>query len=207
MSDTNNRRGPCGCATNEASPIPAQPKTSPHRGPELKPSPPEISDTASFLAYLDKIRERTMRVVQCIPPERLEWTFTDGRFTLGDLVRHIATVERYVFAEGIQGKAGKYPGCGRELADGYENVIAFVSRLHTESVEIISRLTKDDLNAKGLTGDGVPITVWKLLRVLVEHEVHHRGQIYSYLGMLGISTPPVFSVTSEQLRARGNSPD
>jgi hypothetical protein len=34
-------------------------------------------------------------------------------------MRHLATVERYMFAENMQGKPSRYPGHGRELADGY----------------------------------------------------------------------------------------
>jgi uncharacterized damage-inducible protein DinB len=37
---------------------------------------------------------------------------------------------------------------------------------------------------------------------MVEHEAHHRGQIYSYLGILGVPTPPIFGMTSEEVRAR-----
>jgi uncharacterized damage-inducible protein DinB len=35
---------------------------------------------------------------------------------------------------------------------------------------------------------------------MVEHEIHHRGQIYVYLSMLGVKTPPIFGLTSEQLK-------
>jgi uncharacterized damage-inducible protein DinB len=35
-----------------------------------------------------------------------------------------------------------------------------------------------------------------------EHEIHHRGQIYLYLAMLGVKTPPLYGLTSEQVRAR-----
>ena len=27
---------------------------------------------------------------------------------------------------------------------------------------------------------------WKLLRSMAEHEVHHRGELYAYLGVLGV---------------------
>jgi uncharacterized damage-inducible protein DinB len=37
---------------------------------------------------------------------------------------------------------------------------------------------------------------------MVEHEVHHRSQIYVYLGMLGIQTPPIYGLTSEEVRER-----
>jgi uncharacterized damage-inducible protein DinB len=50
--------------------------------------------------------------------------------------------------------------------------------------------------------DGASITVWKWLRAMVEHEIHHRGQIYLYLAMLEVPTPPLYGLTSEQVRER-----
>ena len=40
---------------------------------------------------------------------------------------------------------------------------------------------------------------------MTEHEINHRGQIYLYLSMLGVPTPPLYGLTSEQVRARGLS--
>lgn len=160
----------------------------------------EITTIESFLDYFGRIHERTMRVARAIPPDKLEWSYAPGKFTLGDLVRHIACIERYAFAENVQNKASRYPGCGRDLADGYDNVLAFAERLHAESMEIFSRLTSEDLNKKSITPGGSPITTWKALRALVEHEIHHRGQIYIYLSMLGVKTPPLYGLTSEQLK-------
>jgi uncharacterized damage-inducible protein DinB len=37
---------------------------------------------------------------------------------------------------------------------------------------------------------------------MVEHEIHHRGQIYTYLAMLDVPTPPIYGLTSEEVRAR-----
>ena len=160
----------------------------------------EISNIESFLPYYKNVRERTMRLARVIPPDKLEWTYAPGKFTLGDLLRHIAAIERYLWAELVQGKPGRYHGCGRELADGYDSVLAFVERLHGESVEIFSRLTPDDLKKKSATPDGSPIGTWKILRLMVEHEIHHRGEMYVYLGMLGVPTPPLYGMTSEQVK-------
>ena len=72
-------------------------------------------------------------------------------------------------------------------------------------MEIIAGLGAADLQRKCTTPEGSPITVWKWLRAMVEHEVHHRGQIYLYLAMLGVPTPPLYGLTSEQLRERSVS--
>ena len=55
----------------------------------------EVTSVGPFLDYWEKVRGRTVRVVDCIPEDRVEWTWQPGKFTLGDLVRHIAAIERY----------------------------------------------------------------------------------------------------------------
>ena len=162
----------------------------------------QITDASTFLDYFDKIHQRTMRVARCIPADKIEWTYREGRFTLGDLVRHIATINRYMYGETVSGRPSRYAGCGKDLADGYGAVMEFAEWLHRESVEIFSRLAPDDLNRKVATPDGAPITCWKWLRAMIEHEAHHRGQIYLYLAMLGVETPPLYGLTSEQVRER-----
>jgi uncharacterized damage-inducible protein DinB len=164
----------------------------------------EIRSVSQFLEYWDSLRGRTRRVVICIPPERVEWSHRAGAFTLGDLVRHLATIERYMYAETVAGRPSRYPGCGRELADGYEAVLAYLDRLHDEAKAIIGGLNDADLQRKcqSQTPAGVAITTWKWLRAMCEHEAHHRGQIYLMLGMLEVPTPPLFGLTSEEVRAR-----
>jgi uncharacterized damage-inducible protein DinB len=162
----------------------------------------EIRTIQPFLQYLGNVRERTMRVARCIPPDKIDWTHAPGKFTLGDLLRHIAAVERYLWAETAQGKPSRYTTHGKELADGYEDIIAFMDKLHAESVEIFSLLTDEDLQRKCHTPDAAPITTWKWLRLMTEHEIHHRGQIYLYLAILGVPTPPLYGLTSEQVRSR-----
>ena len=164
----------------------------------------EIETIEPFLDYYEKIRERTLKVVRCIPPEKIDWTYKEGKFTFGDMIRHLATIERYMYAETVQFKPSRYSGHGKELADGFDDVMEFMTRMHRESMEIFSRLTTEDLKKKCVTPGGTPITVWKWLRAMVEHEIHHRGQIYMYLAMLDIPTPPIYGLTSEEVRERSS---
>jgi uncharacterized damage-inducible protein DinB len=161
-----------------------------------------ISTIDGFLAYVDSVRGRTRRVVECIPPDRVEWTHRDGAFTLGDMVRHLGAAERYMFAETARGNTSAYPGHGRDLADGYDAVLAYLNRTHEESLAIYRSLTPEALAGRCTTPAGTSITTWKWLRAMVEHEIHHRGQIYLMLGILGVRTPPLYGLTEEQLRER-----
>jgi len=157
-------------------------------------------DPAEFLNYYAKIRQRTEDVVRCIPPKDIEWSLSDGRFSLGDIVRHLASIERFMYAENARRRPSQYPGHGRELADGYDAVLEYFAKMHRESIDILTGLTAEDFNSLCKTPAGIEIRVWKWLRAMIEHEVHHRGQLYVYLGALGVRTPPIFGLTSEQVR-------
>lgn len=162
----------------------------------------QILEIESFLKYFEGIRRRTLAVADCIPPETIEWSYRAGKFTFGDILRHLGAVERYMFAENARGAPSCYPGHSSALADGPDEVRRFLDRMHSEAVEIFSALSPADLQKKCVTPAGTPITVWKWLRAMVEHEVHHRGQLYLYLAMRGMSTPPLYGLTSEEVQAR-----
>jgi uncharacterized damage-inducible protein DinB len=162
----------------------------------------EKESVASFLDYFEKIRERTLRVIRCIPPEKIDWTYREGRFSFADMIRHLAAIERYMYAENVQLKPSLYPGHGKELADGYDGVLEFITRMHAEAMEIFGALDDEDFEKRCVTPGGASITIRKWLRAMVEHEIHHRGQIYLYLGLLDIPTPPLYGLTSEEVFER-----
>jgi uncharacterized damage-inducible protein DinB len=153
-----------------------------------------------FLKHFNNIRQRTRRVAECIPPERIEWTAREGMFTLGDLVRHIAVTERYVWAETVHSRPSLYVSHGTELAQGKDGVLAFLERMHQEALAQFHALPPEAMNARCLTPAGVELVTWKWLQMMTEHEVHHRGQIYSLLGFLGVATPSLYGMTSQQVR-------
>jgi uncharacterized damage-inducible protein DinB len=158
-------------------------------------------DLNEFLDHFEKVRFRTRRVAACIPSEHIEWTYKPGAFTLGDLVRHLAVAERHMWAETVHNRPSHYSTHGRELADGRDAVLAFLDRMHDEAMTIFRQLTPEALAAKCATPEGTRITTWKWLRMMPEHEIHHRGQIYLMLGILGVPTPPLYGMTAEQVQA------
>lgn len=162
----------------------------------------EIRDRQTFLNYLDSTHARTRRVIERVPAADLEWAPAPGKFSFGDLIRHLACIERWMYAETVQGRPSLYAGHGRELADGLADVLAFYDRLHAESRESFASLTPEQLTGKCVTPAGTPITTWKWLRAMFEHEAHHRGQLYLMLALRGVTAPPLFGLTSEEVVAR-----
>jgi uncharacterized damage-inducible protein DinB len=164
-------------------------------------------DLPSFLDYWRNARKRTLRVLDALRPEDLEWTYAPGRFTFGDLLRHLAGTERFMYVENARQQPSRYPGHAATLAAGLDGVRAYVERCHAESLDLLAGLSADDLVAKCLTPAGTPITTWKWLRAMVEHEAHHRGQLYLMANLRGLTLAPLFGLTEEQVAARSRPAD
>jgi uncharacterized damage-inducible protein DinB len=155
-----------------------------------------------LLAYLDRTHARTRRVVELIPAADVEWAPKDGWFTLGGLARHLAGMERWMWAETVAGRPSRYPGHDPALADGRDAVLAYYDALHVEARAVFASLDAAALARRVTTPAGAEMTAWKWLRAMTEHEAHHRGQLYLMLALRGVATPPIFGLTSEEVRAR-----
>ena len=77
-----------------------------------------------------------------------------------------------MWAENVQSRPSRYRTHGKELADGLENILAFMERLHAESMEIFSKLTDEDLQRKCKTPGGTEITH---LEVAARHDRARRS--------------------------------
>ncbi|MCG8458264.1 MAG: DinB family protein, partial [Holophagales bacterium] len=160
-----------------------------------------LRDVVDFLNGEDDVPPYTLDIQELFTEQRREEVVL-----LGDLVRHLAALERYMFAENVSGRPSLYAGCGRELAEGYEAVVRFFEEKNAETVEILGKLDPDRLRERCETPGGASIPVWKWLRAMVEHHAHHRGQIYLLLGLMGVATPPLYGLTAEQVQERSAEP-
>ena len=159
----------------------------------------EIKTISSFLSYYERIREVTNRIVQVIPQDKLDWSYMPGKFTIADLVRHIAAIERNLFAETVLGNPICYLGCGKELTDGYENIVNYYNEMHEQSLAIFKTISDEDLLKTINSANGKTTTIGSFLRSLIIHEVHHRGTLCIYLNLINVKTPPILALTEEDV--------
>src|SRR4051812_24447926 len=155
-----------------------------------------------FLEYLDRVHTRTRRVVCCITADALEWVPAQGRWTAGDQVRHLAGIERWMYGETVCGRPSRYPGHDRSLAEGLPALLTYYDALHAESRAMFAALTPERWAGRVTTPAGAGMSTWKWLRAMLEHEAHHRGQLYFTLGMLGVATPPIYGLSEPELLAQ-----
>ena len=158
----------------------------------------DLTQPSQFLDYYHKVRQRTLRVVYLINEGNQDFRLHDKAFSMGDIARHIVLVELNFYQKCLQNLDHAYKGCGKELAPTPTDIV----KLYAEASQQMEYTLNDQPEDYLLQRCNIPtgtVTRWKWLRVQLEHEIHHRGQLYTLLGATGITTPPIFGMTSEEL--------
>jgi uncharacterized damage-inducible protein DinB len=158
-----------------------------------------IYQAEDFLPYYHSVRERTMRVVERIPADKLEHRTQPHEFSPGDLARHIVLLERDFYLPSLLGEASRYQGCGPAFASTLDAVLALYHEAISEMINTLSNQPTAFFQEKCVLPQGGGIRRWKLLRLLLEHEIHHRGQLSFQLRMAEVPVQPLFGMSSEEL--------
>jgi uncharacterized damage-inducible protein DinB len=153
-----------------------------------------IQNVQSFIRYFDGIRQRTLTFARAVPAQKIDWAPQDGEFTCGDILRHIAAIERITIAEVVGGRWEAYPGHGPRLARDLQAVIAYLESTHAEAMHRLGALPDEGLQKPRAALTGQPLRAWRLLMAMVEHEVHHRSQLACYLASLGVEPPQIYGL-------------
>lgn len=108
------------------------------------------------------------------------------------MARHIASAEDAWFRCVVTREVGEWPppfGC--EDYPSVTSIKALLSKVHARTDAYLSTLdaTDPDQVVELPWGGEVPLR-WVIWHVL-EHEIHHRGEIFLMLGLLGKEAPDV----------------
>jgi uncharacterized damage-inducible protein DinB len=137
----------------------------------------------------ERIHAHTAMVMKAAPDDKLEWKPVETVMSLGELLRHLVSAEHFLVTLSLTGQ-GQRPVDDLKRYDVAGLVEAFDQqhqRLTTQVAALNSDQWKETIDFKGR--DMSRLT---LLWGLTEHEVHHRGQLFTYLRLLGIEPPTIF---------------
>ena len=163
-----------------------------------------ITAIADFLRYFEGVHRRTVRDIDALPPEAGAWTPAAGEaeaaWGISELVAHVARSRSFFVgayrAEGwIMPPAGKRPDTTKWAALLAESAATLAAGLETTPDDWLQR------RVPLIEGDG-SLAGWRVLMMLVEHEVHHRSQIDTYAGLTGWSPPDIFGLSAEDIAER-----
>ena len=136
----------------------------------------------------------TLNVMKAITDDKMDVAIVEGHNSLGWLSWHLVQVAG-AFGQfaGLQipapGPEMERPETMQEIIEAYEMVIDAYKK------EAAS-LTNEELT-KMVPAFGGEMPLGQLLRVLIDHQTHHRGQMTVLLRQAGLPVPPVMGPTKE----------
>jgi len=107
--------------------------------------------------------------------------------SVGDIARHIASAEDYWFQQVVSGRPR-----ARFTEEQYptvQTIKAALTDVHQKTLTFLNTLTIADLERKFVTPSGNEYGLYWIIWHVIDHECHHRGELYLCLGLLGIDGP------------------
>ena len=155
----------------------------------------------AFLKYFDAVNRRALRDIGALPPEADGWAPATGEgehaWSINKLVGHMAGSRLY-FANAYRGEGWISPAPPDVSArDRWLSAIA-------ESAEELHRQlggTPDawlERKIQMIDTDGA-LSGWRVLMMMLEHDIHHRSQIDTYAGLNGWPVPDIYGRSAQKI--------
>jgi uncharacterized damage-inducible protein DinB len=148
-------------------------------------------NAAELFGHWKLVRHDLLRALEMLTDEQLHFVPREGLWSLGRVARHIAEAEDGWFRYVVAGELDGWPEFAEQDTPTVESVKAFLTTVHDRTQDYLVSLDETDLDhvVTAPWGSRFPLR-WVIWHVL-EHEIHHRGEIYLMLGLMGREAPDV----------------
>ncbi|KAB8137511.1 damage-inducible protein DinB [Gracilibacillus oryzae] len=151
----------------------------------------KVSD---FIYDWDSSAEGTIKVLESITDDKLGQAIVPGHSTLGWLGWHLATAPGFFAGMvGLDVKSSDpehIPQTASVIVEAYKNIAEDIRAK-------AGKLTDEDLSEE-VDSFGAKIPRGSLLRTLIDHQTHHRGQMTVLLRQAGLPVPGIMGPTKEE---------
>ena len=164
-----------------------------------------ITDIASYLRFFESVRRRTDRDVAALPPAAAAWRppAVDGEsgWSIGQIVAHIGASRLY-FASAYRNEGWIWARADMD-PDDQRTWLPWLDASARRYAELLQETPPEWLSRRieMIDTPGAALSGWRLLMMMLEHEVHHRSQIDSYAGLQGWPVPDIFGRSAESIDA------
>ena len=149
----------------------------------------QVGEIATVREHLLRFRAVTLQSLERTPSDKLSWSPSPGLMTFAGQYAHLANVER-LYVRGLSGAGWHTEANALDGPAGIDQL-----RADLMDARAITTTWLDTVSAAAL--DGIVVVPWlpvqwtlrSWLWYLVEHEMHHKGQISLYLHICGIEAP------------------
>lgn len=144
----------------------------------------------SLYSNWERIRDKLLETVDCFEDRELSFRPFDGSWTVRELMIHIAHEEMGEISYGIIQELSEWPSdyIPKEY-ETIESIKSLLSDVHSRTLDYLSTLTDGDLDRVVDAPWDASYQLGDMIGHVMEHEVHHRGELSLILGLLGREAP------------------
>ena len=148
-------------------------------------------NAAELFSHWKAVRAGLHQALDGLTEEQLAFVPREGLWSLGTVACHIANAEdgwfRYVAAR----KVDEWPSIDEEQYRTVASIKALLDEVHSYTLAYLQQIDVTDLDRTIAAPWGAELTLRFIIWHVLEHEIHHRGEIYLMLGLMGIEAPDV----------------
>ncbi len=133
--------------------------------------------------------EGTEMVIAGIKSEWFDLRPLRELMTFGEQVDHIAAVEAEILGEAAEALGLEKIPYDFKPSTNLRDATAQWKRIHKSSDTFIGKLDDGKLSFRFLTVSHIHVSVAYMINVVLEHEIHHRGELVSYFRMIKHEPP------------------
>ena len=158
-----------------------------------------------LIMEFDRECATTRKMLERVPEARFDWTPHVKSMNLGKLATHVATLPAWIGSSLLQdgydfgdGKGG-VPATPATTAE----IVAMFDKAVAEAKKAMSQLD-DEKAMGGWTLSGLGKAMFSMPRlalvrsVLINHSIHHRGQLSVYLRLLDVPVPAIYGPSADE---------
>ncbi len=140
---------------------------------------------SEMFSHWEQVRNDLLKTINKFTEEELTFVPYDGSWIIGQIMLHIADCEdnwlhgvvRREFEPWIFYEFEFYPNKALILEQLY--------KAHSRTVKFLETLDENNLDDKYAIPNGEEFTLRWIIWHVLEHEIHHRGELSMALGLLG----------------------
>jgi len=156
----------------------------------------------SLIAELDREAKSTERILERVPQGKLEWQPHPKSMSLGQLAWHIASLPANA-VRGLEEGKREVSAARPDPREGSDFVGTFRKNLG-DLKAVLSSMPDEVLLTErfAFVRNGEPVASFPKLglirTVLMNHSIHHRGQLTVYLRLLDVPVPAMYGTSADE---------
>ena len=148
------------------------------------------AESDTLAAFARAVRESSLKRLRLVPADRENWRPTPEAMSFADLAHHLIDADEWLFRKlaerALEPMVGHAREAGEVTRDRYLEILARLEETGRQRSDLIAGMSPAQLAEPIFDRRfGGEVTVWwVIVRGNLDHEIHHRGQIATYLRMV-----------------------